>query len=508
VSLRDRLAMRIRARRWLRDARVARVWLALEARAGARDRAGRTARQDAVLHAAPGSRVFSAGTRPVLRWIKGDGLDDDVTRAALLAATSLFGDRVDYCLCTRDIEPARARDLMAWATRPVEWWPVSPADNPELAAGLQLADCPPDRFGYWWKWFPERVRPDGPEWILDGDMVVVAEPDWFAVWAAGRDPARISVDDISSRKRMYGRFAPMVDPAHGMYSGLVSVPPGFRYLPVMAHLLQEHPLDAPHDGRSDMEEQGVIAAAFERLGARPVPLHEFPFARAYEDQVDYGKRGDQGRTWGYHFSYSFRRTNELFDRLTADGTVPSRSSAPTVVERFTWLGNDGEWGIPGSSLNPVCTQFVLDAAAPFAGRPLLELGTSRGRIAAMLDQIGLRVTTIDHVDRGAAQNLMDTSVEVVVDDALEFLAATGRRFDVVLVDLHGNSPEQWRELLPLLCRVLAPGGRMIWDNAVLARQAAWREESGVAWAVEHLPDHLRVTSSIDVDPGVVVIDHA
>src|SRR5258708_1546105 len=84
-------------------------------------------------------RPFAGGTRPVIRWIKGDGLDDQVTRSAIAQATRLFGDKVDYCLCTSGISPARAREVLAWAHQPVEWWPVGPEDNPKLASVLMAA---------------------------------------------------------------------------------------------------------------------------------------------------------------------------------------------------------------------------------------------------------------------------------------------------------------------------------------------------------------------------------
>jgi hypothetical protein len=113
------------------------------------------------------ARPFSHGKKPVIRWIKGDGLDDDVTRAAIATATRLFGDQVDYCLCTRDIDAPRARRILSWATESVDWWPISPEDNAVLAERLDAAGCRPEQFGYWWKWFPERVRPDAPEWILE-----------------------------------------------------------------------------------------------------------------------------------------------------------------------------------------------------------------------------------------------------------------------------------------------------------------------------------------------------
>src|SRR5262249_47979146 len=103
-------------------------------------RAARQAKHD--LANQPG-RPFASGNRPVIRWIKGDGRDDEVTRSAIAQATRLFGDSVDYCLCTAEISPARARAVLAWAEQPVEWWPVKPEDNPRLSAALTVSGCYP-----------------------------------------------------------------------------------------------------------------------------------------------------------------------------------------------------------------------------------------------------------------------------------------------------------------------------------------------------------------------------
>src|ERR1700736_60772 len=111
-------------------------------------------------------RPFALGSRPVIRWIKGDGLDDEITRSAIAQATRLFGGSVDYCLCTAGISPARARAVLAWAEHPVEWWPLTPQDNPPLAAALMAAGRYCDRLGSWGKGVPERVRNGAPEGIL------------------------------------------------------------------------------------------------------------------------------------------------------------------------------------------------------------------------------------------------------------------------------------------------------------------------------------------------------
>src|SRR5262245_7449444 len=187
-------------------------------------------------------RPFALGKRPVIRWIKGDGLDDEVTRSAIAQATRLFGSAVDYCLCTAEISPARARAVLAWADQPVEWRPLTPHDNLPLAAALMAKGCYSDRFGYWWKWFPDRVRLDAPEWILDGDMVISGKPRWFKAWCEGEDYIRVTQDDDWDIHEMYGEYVELVDHNRRLYSGLISLPPGISYTPAMLEVLRSQPL--------------------------------------------------------------------------------------------------------------------------------------------------------------------------------------------------------------------------------------------------------------------------
>lgn len=267
-------------------------------------------------------RGVPSSERPVIRWIKGLGNDDNVTRTALGSATRLFGDEVDYVLLTVPGFPEdRAKYVMAAATRQVVWRPVSPEDNPVLARRLNVAGCLEGKYGYWWKWFPERLKPNAPEMILDGDMVITARPDWFEDWKAGRDPVRVSQDDRSGIDRMYGKYSKLTNSTQRLYSGLVSLPPGFRYMDLMENVFEKQSLTWPHDGTRDMDEQGVIACTFNQINPGIIPLYEFPFCRAFENFTDYGVRGDQGKAWGYHFGNAFRRHNPHFARMQNEGKV-------------------------------------------------------------------------------------------------------------------------------------------------------------------------------------------
>jgi len=450
-------------------------------------------------------RPFSRGRRPVIRWIKGDGKDDAVTRSALAGATRLFGDTVDYCLCTVDIPAARAREILAWAAQPVEWWPLTPDDNPKLAAVLRAAGCPPEKFGYWWKWFPERVRVRAPEWILDGDMAIVGAPPWFEAWRRGEDPLRVAQDDFWDSREMYGEYVDFADSSRRLYSGLVSLPPHLCYLPRLLEFLRAKPLQPRHDGRTNMSEQGAVAAVFDALRAVPIPLCEFPFARAFEADLNHGRSGPHGNVWGYHFGNAFRRDNPHFERLAQQGTLFWRTDEPTPEERFAWLRNYRQWGLPGWFMHPVCVQRMEALAREVAGRPVLEIGTSRGHLAAIMAAQGARVTTVDHADRGARVNLEGLDVEVHVAEALSFLRRSARQYALITVDLHGNRLRVWRKLWPLLQAHLEPAGRMALYNSHLWKLPEWRRETGLRWVMEQKLREFRVEVLEDPPPGMIVV---
>lgn len=461
------------------------------------------ATEDAQADTSCNGRRFSVGSRPVIRWIKGDGLDDLITRAAIGQATRLFGSEVDYCLCTQGIDDSRASSIMEWASQPVEWWPISETDNPQLAQILTDAGCEPKDFGYWWKWFPERVRPEAPEWILDGDMVITGKPDWYQKWAEGIDVIRLSQDDAEG-PHIYGNYSHQVNLELMLYSGLVSLPPKCRYMPQVVEVLAIQPLLKGHNGKKDMCEQGVIAATFQKLNAEPIPLYEFPFCRAFQDYIDFGLKGDQGMAWGYHFGNSFIMDNPHFERLTNSKTVFSKADS-SLIEKFQWLGGYGQWGVPGWTMADGCAEIILLHAATFKGKSVLEMGTSRGRLSAMLASLGCNVTTIDHLDRGASENLHSMRVKVIIDDALHFLTSNNQHFDLIICDLHGNSPGEWKRYSKQFKRRIRNGSTMMISNLMLGKIPEWHEETGVQWFLKQLPYTWHVSLFNQTMPGVAIV---
>jgi hypothetical protein len=466
--------------------------------------ANELAREDDRIAAHADKRRFSYGNRPVIRWIKGDGLDDQITRAAIGQATRLFGDRVDYCLCTNQIGVERVRSILKWAKQPVEWWPLVPSDNPELAAILDAASCPVDQYGYWWKWFPERVREEASEWIVNGNMVIAKTPPWLESWEQGTDCCRVTQDDRGPPENLYGPYSDLVDERR-LYSGLVSLLPRQHYLHQFRAVLTRKPLRPAHDGRQSVYEQGVVAAAFQRFEAVPIALCELPICRISEKSIDYGLYGNQGRGWGYHFKDADRCNSPHFMNLMNDGVIFSRPDEPSVIERFAWMGGSVQWGVPGWSMPDACVSIIVNSAKAFAGCQVLELGTSRGRLTAILNALGCNVTTIDKHDRGATRNLEGLNVRVVIDEALNFLETTPDSFDLIVVDFHGNSVAHWRRLAPLLKRCLSRGGMLLLNNASLWKMPEWHEEIGVRWFLDTLRPPWKYEVHDGTLPGVAVV---
>jgi hypothetical protein len=370
------------------------------------------------------------------------------------------------------------------------------------------ADCYPNRFGYWWKWFPERVRLGAPEWILDGDMILTAMPQWFNAWIAGTDQLRVSQNRDWPNDKGYGEYLSLVNKENLLYSGLISLPPGLSYMERVLDVLRRQPLVKNHDGRKNTSEQGAIACAFDSLGAIPIPLSEFPYASSV------GAARPVPHVWGYHFCRSFIRENPDFRRMELDGRIFRRGGGPDLDESFIWLRNHGQWGVPGWSMHPTCVRRIAALAKSYRGQRVLEIGTSRGQLAAIMAATGCFVTTIDKTDRGARANLEGLGVDVIVSDGGNFLRMNNflRRndgnFSLIVVDLHDNSEKVWRELWPLVSNSLNKYGALVLYNSHLWKIPEWQEEKGLQWITERPPHGWSTEIFADPLPGMVICRHA
>jgi protein-L-isoaspartate O-methyltransferase len=427
-----------------------------------------------------GARAFSLGGQPVIRWFMSANHDDAIVRSAIAQATRLFGETVDYCICTVDISAPRIREILVCANQPVEWWPLNLSDNAQLAFVLTEARCDSEHFEQWWRWFPERVRPDAPEWIVDGHVMLVDRPEWFSAWHGKQDRLRVSQSDPP---------------------GLISLPPQLHFMPDFLDIRRQKLLVQGDD------DQGVAAAAFGRLGAQSIPLSELPFARASDESLDYGHAGPGGKTWGYHFETALQRENPHFIRLTKEGSVYWRDTDPTPEERYIWMRNRGQWGRPGWSMQPICVQRVASRAKHFAGRPVLELGTSRGHLTAIMAASGCKVTTVDHTDRGARANLDGLGIDIVSENAAAFLRRHTAKYALITADLHGNGVAVWQELWPLLLSHLEENGEIILYNSHLHKIQEFRNETGISWVMQNIPKYISTEVFPEPLPGMVICRH-
>ena len=157
---------------------------------------------------------------------------------------------------------------------------------------------------------------------------------------------------------------------------------------------------------------------------------------------------------------------------------------------------------------PGCTERVSTLAHQYAGRQVLDIGTSRGRLAAILATHGCIVTTVDQADRGASTNLMQMGVQTVVSDAADFLRRVDDQFAMIVVDLHDNSEKVWAELWPLLGDHVESDGSILLYNSHLWQQPYWHEEIGLRWITETSPAGWTTEVFPDPAPGMVICRRA
>ena len=426
---------------------------------------------------------FRKSIRPLIRWVKGEGLDDKITKASIAIATKLFGDEVDYCLCTNNLNSRRVREILSLSSQPVCWMPLGSRENIELSSILTKAGCSENNFGYWWKWFPERVRPYAPEWIVEGDMLITKKPKWFNKWKSGSDVVRISASDESAwPKEYYGEYANLLDDKIKLYSGFVSLPPNFYYLKDMIKIMNKQPLKNNHNGVYNFSEQGLISAVFSKYSIKKIPIEEFPIANAlFENNLK--NKNSSNKIWGYHFARSFIKENIFFTKyinLKKNNWIKKNQS---LKKQFEWLRNNGQFGNEGYSMNPLCVNRILSVIKNYKDIQVLEIGTSRGYLTALLSRFN-KVTTIDHKDRGAFINLSGLNIKIVKEDMLSFLKKDHNKYKVILIDLHGNSKKVWSKLWSLIPARLEFKSKVILYNSHLYKIDRFKEDNGIKFLLD------------------------
>jgi predicted O-methyltransferase YrrM len=295
-----------------------------------------------------------------------------------------------------------------------------------------------------------------------------------------------STNEVPGVDHIFGEYAHLVNPDPTLYSGIVSLPPGARYQEKITSILKRQPLQVPHNGKKNMSEQGVMVAALQNLKPIPIPLNEFPFARAFQDNLDFGGLEPATHVWGYHFGNAFVMHNPHVEKLQREGTI-DKLGARDIIESARWLnGGLGEWGFKGWGMIENVARTIVNELGDIRERTVLEFGTSRGYLTLILAQAGAHVITVDKEDRGARQNLAGLKVEVCVMSALKFLRTNKSTFEIVCVDVHGNSRRQWRRLWRKLSNRIQVGGQVVISNAELHLVPGWAHEDGVLWLHQKL----------------------
>jgi 2-polyprenyl-6-hydroxyphenyl methylase/3-demethylubiquinone-9 3-methyltransferase len=183
-----------------------------------------------------------------------------------------------------------------------------------------------------------------------------------------------------------------------------------------------------------------------------------------------------------------------------DAPHPLPTIAPAEAAFFGALADDW-WNPRGSSamlhrITPVRSAFIRDEAAahfgrsgrtrrPLAGLTALDIGCGAGLMAEPLARMGAAVTAIDAAPENIAVAQAHAGAQGLAIDyrcvAVEALAATGARFDLITVLEVIEHVESREAFLAAVAALLKPGGLLVMSTpnrtaaswAVLIAGAEW-----------------------------------
>jgi hypothetical protein len=147
---------------------------------------------------------------------------------------------------------------------------------------------------------------------------------------------------------------------------------------------------------------------------------------------------------------------------------------------------------------------IIDLAKDYGGHKILEIGTSRGNLAATLTSCGCLVTTVDRTDRGAKSNLDGLGVQCVISEASQLLSNNQQMFSMIRVDLHDNRDDVWIPLWPLLQSRLEEKGVLVLYNSHLWKIPDREVETGLRWLSETPPVGWRIDIHDEPLPGMLI----
>jgi hypothetical protein len=196
----------------------------------------------------------------------------EALRLSIAGAMRIFGPAARYAVAVNTLAPEEARRRCAAVPAAVEWRAVDPDDLParlrrHLDAGMAE--------GVAWKLAPLRLFPDRWELSLDNDCILWALPPALSHWLAGSPETSLAIAaDVAA---MFGAFAGRCGPLP-RNTGIRGLAPGFDLEAALVATLAEEDVVLA----SELDEQGLQVAAFERFGkVRVVPTEDVTIASPF-----------------------------------------------------------------------------------------------------------------------------------------------------------------------------------------------------------------------------------
>lgn len=192
-------------------------------------------------------------SKPIVRWTIGPvhPFGFLILRHSVGQMRRLYDNSFHYVICYNGLSSAQLRKIHFLGCECVDqnrWADSLPLSPPTEAAGPA------------WKLYPPRLSVDVHEIFLDNDIVVVSKLAFISQFLQSTDSFFVT----RAIRRRYGVFDGFVDAGVLINSGMLAVPPGRKWQDTLLRTLQ---MSGTHNWGGHFDEQGLVAATMQRLGA-------------------------------------------------------------------------------------------------------------------------------------------------------------------------------------------------------------------------------------------------
>jgi hypothetical protein len=201
-----------------------------------------------------------------VRWTIGDVSDRgfEALRLSIWGAWHVFGPEASYVVCVNRVDVRDARERTGPVPPAVRWREVTLDEAPAFLRTLLARGMAQ---GTGWKFAPLRVFDGCCEIALDNDAILWTMPPSIEHWLAqGADRGEcLLAQDV---RPCHGQFDDLVPRGRSLNSGIRGLPPGFDFASALHATItkREQELHAPLVFASELDEQGLQAAAVSRAG--------------------------------------------------------------------------------------------------------------------------------------------------------------------------------------------------------------------------------------------------